>query len=207
MTAHLLTYSGRLLTPDSGHPSLIDIAVGLSRQPRFGGQTTRWWSVLDHTLFCDELLQSRHRQYHGWGDLSSRYRLAVLLHDAHEALTGDIPSPLKTPGMKAVQAQLDERIFGAFYPGGYTAYLRSIVVPDAVRDIDHRALVAEAYAFVNPVGAMSVAQAFGDPNPEDGKALKQYLGEAHYAARPPERWGQYDHPAVQEYLYRMLTLM
>jgi 5'-deoxynucleotidase YfbR-like HD superfamily hydrolase len=98
-----MTHSGVLVTPGNGvAPPLVDIALGLSRQPRFGGQTRRWWSVLDHSLFVADLAAREGR--------GLRVILALLLHDAHEALTGDIPTSLKKDDMRDVQASLDERI-------------------------------------------------------------------------------------------------
>jgi hypothetical protein len=60
---------------------LEDIALGLSRQPRFVGQTTRPYSVAQHSLLVMELVP-----YH---------KMYALIHDAAEALLCDIPTPAK----------------------------------------------------------------------------------------------------------------
>lgn len=135
----ILTHTGRfagLFEP----PSLSDIGLGLSRQPRFSGQGRHWWSVLDHSLFCHAL--GLREEY------TASQQLAVLLHDAHEALTGDIPTPFKTDDMRALQGKLDAVIFAAYHPGGLAEYKS---VARFVHDVDKRAMLAEALV-VGPVG-------------------------------------------------------
>jgi hypothetical protein len=148
-----MTHSGVLVTPGNGvAPPLVDIALGLSRQPRFGGQTRRWWSVLDHSLFVADLAAREGR--------GLRVILALLLHDAHEALTGDIPTSLKTDDMRDVQASLDERIMREYFPGGAEAYL---VLHGIVKAYDRRALLAEARLVGPPP--------LGEKSAEDFRAL------------------------------------
>lgn len=79
-----LTYSGKKFYPydlDRTEFCLIDIAVGLGRQSRYGGQTGAFYSVAQHSvlvsLFCGE------------------YRLEGLMHDAAEAYIGDLLGPIK----------------------------------------------------------------------------------------------------------------
>lgn len=63
-----------------------DIAQALSRLPRFLGRTRKPYSVAQHSIIvCAQIQESV-------PDL----QLAALLHDAHEAFTGDMPTPLKT---------------------------------------------------------------------------------------------------------------
>jgi hypothetical protein len=204
----VLTMSDRLLTTEGGHPSLTDIAVGMSRQPRFGGQTKSQWSVLDHSLFCDELVRARAEKgvpTLGGDDEEAvrRWRLAVLLHDAHEALTGDVPSPLKTADFKAMQRELDRRIYNAYYPGGY--FDQRELREEAVHRIDLRALRVEAVSFL-PHDTERIISIFGQADPDDYGTMSWYLGYT-YAGLPPLRDDQRTHPAVQEYLNRVLALM
>lgn len=88
------TYSGRAVFPagseyheDGQHPTLDDIAIGLSRTMRFSGQTPHAYSVLAHTLVVARLVASE--------EDTKKWTVYALLHDAHEALIGDTPRPWK----------------------------------------------------------------------------------------------------------------
>lgn len=64
-----------------------DIARSLSRIPRFGGHTTKPLSVAEHSLAVARILSEQ--------GFSSHVQLHGLLHDAHEAFTGDLVAPFK----------------------------------------------------------------------------------------------------------------
>lgn len=199
-----LTLSGRLVKPTTGdHPNLMDIAIGLSRTPRFAGQTLRWFSVLDHTMFGLYLIEeSPSKTFY-----DQRW---WLLHDAHEAMTGDVPTDVKTDDLRKVQAQLDEKIFGAFYPD-------RIVTPNAVariHEIDNRCLRAEADVLKE--------RTIGGPPLADDVALLQsklaspLMGERWYEPTmipqvalglPPKMERQEEHPLVRQYVSKMVELM
>lgn len=93
MTA-IATVTGRVidfLNPDPEQLSLDDIARGLSRAPRYAGQTDKPYTVIQHSLLVAHLVEPEHR-------------LHALLHDAPEAYLCDVPSPAKD-AMRAI-AQL-----------------------------------------------------------------------------------------------------
>jgi hypothetical protein len=138
MSAGMLTHSGRLVTPGSDIPSLSDMALGLLRTSRFSGQTRRWWSVLHHTLWLRDYVHSKGRD--------RELEQGILLHDAHEALTGDISTHFKTDDMRRLQEQLDRRILAQWFPGGYSRYLS---YREQVKHWDRVALLSEA-AVVGP---------------------------------------------------------
>jgi len=71
-----------LLNPNWRDIDLGSIAVSLSLQPRFLGHTSRPISVLEHSFAVAALAPER-------------YRLAAILHDAREALIGDITRPVQ----------------------------------------------------------------------------------------------------------------
>lgn len=80
------TASGLEFYPLDPRPHEIrigDIAASLSKQCRFAGHTTRFYSVAEHCV-----LMSRGAPY----DL----RLTALLHDASEAYLIDVPRPIKS---------------------------------------------------------------------------------------------------------------
>lgn len=129
----MITHSGILVMPlNQGAPSLEDIAVSLGRTCRFRGNTKRWWSVLQHSLLCHTIAL----EFHG---ADPRMQLLVILHDAHEAVFGDIPTTWKTDAIRRDQAKMDSRIW------------KSLGIPHAtlaeeglVRVVDKAALLAEA---------------------------------------------------------------
>jgi 5'-deoxynucleotidase YfbR-like HD superfamily hydrolase len=101
----LVTYSGRLLNFENPRPEMIDIldiAVGLSREFRFGNQTQAAYSVAQHSLLVCTL--------------SGPFDLEGLLHDASEAYMKDIPAPLKVSmsEYKVIEARLMDVIAQRF---------------------------------------------------------------------------------------------
>lgn len=204
-----LTYTGRHVKPDGAtHPSQIDIAVGLSRQPRFAGQGSRWFSVLDHSLFCDELVKRAPFMWAAFGDTEEEaqrgWRLAMLLHDAHEAITADVPTDFKTPALKGYQSSLDSHIFTAFSP-----WVRfKAGWEEEVKHIDRRALVAEAQVVGPPVAKERILEAFGatDDMYDDSVLLEELLLRPEFGTTP-HKWNQESHPGVQEYLKRLQELI
>lgn len=81
-----------------------DIAIGLSRTARFNGQTTRFYSVAEHSLYV----------YQRVCELTDDPEIALkaLCHDMSEGFTGDLVSPLKAliPQFKAIENKIDEFI-------------------------------------------------------------------------------------------------
>jgi len=100
--------SGRrldLLDPSPLDVEIEDIAHGLARVARWNGQTTgpHVFSVAQHCLLVEEIAG---RLQPG---LETRWRLAVLLHDAPEYVIGDMISPFKAViggDYKTVEARL-----------------------------------------------------------------------------------------------------
>lgn len=129
---YVVTYSGREVSPTRGVPSIEDLALSLSRQPRFGGMCRRHWTVIDHSLFVQKLAE-RDGQ-------SASLQLALLLHDAHE-WTGDIPTHFKSRGQKEIQERMDEKIASNYFPLlGHIGFRSETLV----KEYDRRALLAEA---------------------------------------------------------------
>jgi 5'-deoxynucleotidase YfbR-like HD superfamily hydrolase len=86
--------SGRrldLLNPSPNDIEIEDIAHGLARVARWNGQTfgEHAFSVAQHALLVEDIATAMHP------DLTRRWRLAALLHDAPEYVIGDLISPFK----------------------------------------------------------------------------------------------------------------
>lgn len=139
----MITYTGRSVWPHwSEHygaigPSLADIAVGLGRQSRFAGQTREFYTVLCHTLVCEQLA----------GDVAERLVLpvgllrdALLLHDAHEAVLGDTPTTWKGESTRVAEVELDTLI-RAEHGSEFSS-----AIDEGVKLADAACLAAEAHA-------------------------------------------------------------
>lgn len=101
-----ITFTGRFLQLDEIKPEDIcieDIAHSLSMQCRYNGHVGVFYSVAQHSVLSSLLVPER-------------LALAALLHDAAEAYTGDVISPIKCgmPQMQALEARFNaviERVF------------------------------------------------------------------------------------------------
>jgi hypothetical protein len=83
------TFSGKQFFPLDPDPKLIDvtdIAVSLSREPRFSGHTKIMLSVAQHSVLVQRIVAKR--------ESSPELQLVALMHDAHEAYLKDIPRPV-----------------------------------------------------------------------------------------------------------------
>jgi len=124
--------------PDTDNPAnAIDLVVHLGRTKRFGGWGNPEWTVLHHSMLVS-LLWLR-----AYGPEGMHH---ALLHDAHEYITGDIPSPVKQfmghEQVKMLEGELDDRVYGALNCARPTGEH-----PTLVKLVDQAALIIEAYYF------------------------------------------------------------
>ena len=125
----MITVSGKLIMPDGNNaPTLGDIAQGLSRAPRFAGHLVRNWSVAEHSLACARTTDD------------NALKLHLLLHDAHETVTGDIPATWKSQGIKNQQHDIDSLIYREL-----GLYVPSPSEHQEIKRIDWEIQVAEAF--------------------------------------------------------------
>jgi 5'-deoxynucleotidase YfbR-like HD superfamily hydrolase len=115
------SYSGRQLYPLDPLPEDVcfdDIAIGLSRECRYGRQCREFYSVAEHSVIVS-LYVERFATQMGWlpGEVSDA-ALEGLLHDGSEAYLGDVPRPLKYQramrGYKKIEAKWTEAIYTHF---------------------------------------------------------------------------------------------
>lgn len=74
--------------------TLEDLTTGVGRMCRYGGAIR--WSVAQHLLLCERLTRLE------------AARLPVLIHDLHEAIVIDVPTPMK-PWLGTAYAELEAR--------------------------------------------------------------------------------------------------
>lgn len=102
----ILTARGNAFDLALANPAQIDIhdiAHALALINRFGGHTSRPYSVAEHSLHVCDILEDR------LGVRHPAALIAALLHDAHEAYVGDMATPLKD-AIGAAWAAVEVRI-------------------------------------------------------------------------------------------------
>ncbi len=168
------------------HP--MDVVAQLGRTRRFNGSVNPEWTVLHHSMLVSLLWLK------AYGPEGLEH---ILLHDAHEYVTGDIPSPVKAAigreHIDRVQDELDRRIYGA---------LKLTEADDidkkCVKVVDWAALFVEAHYIglpdhvkhlvetsisrLNPVMRQNIADVIQASTPEVLKAMET----AGYWAAPFE---------------------
>lgn len=92
-----------LADPRPDQFELIDIAGGLSRICRFGGQCPVFYSVAEHSICCAEIAFEDGLPLEGVR--------AALFHDAAEAFVGDMVTPLKI--MIPEYSAIEDRVMAA----------------------------------------------------------------------------------------------
>jgi hypothetical protein len=143
------------------HPSLEELVISLGREPRWCGRTGRnLYTVLHHSFLTEyiisDMLEGKPVRYR------DNVRLYSLIHDLHEGVTGDIPTPLKSDEIRADQLWIDGHIY------------RDLGIPcpspkyrHVIKIADERALCAEA----------AVLKCRG----LHGQLALEYAGKSHYS--------------------------
>lgn len=130
----MITDSGTAVFPKhhefhTGHvPTISDIAIGLGSQFRFAGQTDIKYDVLKHSIVVSRIIEPE-------------YAVHGLIHDAAEAIMGDVPTHWKPQAFKDLEAE----IVGPFSESLGIAYPWSAEAQAAVDLADYSALQAEAH--------------------------------------------------------------
>lgn len=177
---YIETASGKkvfFLEPDLDSIDINDIALALSRVPRFNGHTHRFYSVAEH---C----------WTGQRFIDDEYKLAFLLHDATEAYLCDIPSPIKQylPDYKNIERTLEEAIAIKF---GFHSFLDS----DVIKYMDIAMLSCEAQHLVESRGNdwqiwKAMKRPIADPKMKplcfDSKTAERLFLETFYELRGNE---------------------
>jgi hypothetical protein len=126
-----------ILNPDPEKIILGDIASGLGKICRFQGQTSRFYSVAEHSVLCGLLIKQQ-------TDDPTLIK-AALLHDAHETYLGDIPTPIKKimSGWISIADRIDQAIAERFELD------HALFTSEEVKTVDRQALSIEAHQFMS----------------------------------------------------------
>lgn len=161
----------RPFAPDPADIDIADIARALSRICRYGAQTSRFYSVAEHSCLVADFVPAG-------------LRLAALLHDAAEAYLGDIPRPIKKHSDMAGWRIAEERVEAAIAQRfGLPATMDPVI-----KDIDDRIILDEWNALmpatdldIGVSGARLEVQFFGwDPATAEAEFLHKYEIYRHY---------------------------
>lgn len=177
MSCWMQTFTGvafDLLAPTPDMVRLADIAESLAHMPRFNAHTNGVYkvNVAQHSLLVEELMPP---------DAEPAERLWALLHDAHEAYVGDLPTPVK----QAMRAWLRMQPLTIYkYVDSRNVALEE--VPDAFAAITDGIDVAVRTAFGLP---SALPDAWRDQVAQaDLIALR--LERDHRMGKPPREWGE-----------------
>jgi hypothetical protein len=137
-----------LVNPTADMVDIYDIAWNLTRIPRFNGGTigNKTYTVAEHSIWVAKYLERRFD--------NPLLALHGLLHDAHEAYTGDITSP-----MKAIDARLHtaitlvQRNIQTVIQQKLGVHRAHIYWRDFIHCADQQALAKEAYELMPSKGA------------------------------------------------------
>ncbi len=158
--------SGRrldLLDPSPLDIEIGDIAHGLARVARWNGQTkgAHAFSVAQHSILVEVIATALKAQ------LSPKFRLGALLHDAPEYVIGDLISPFKA-AMGVSYKAFEERIQRAVH----IRFGLAPSLPASVTQVIKKADKIAAYHEATQLAGFSIADArqyFGDPSSLDVK--------------------------------------
>ncbi len=104
------TWSGNKLwplSPEPDHIEVMDIAIGESRENRYGKQTIHSYKVAEHSVIVSHLAERFARALKLPADQVLMIAREGLMHDADEGILPDMPRPLKhEPAMQMQQFRL-----------------------------------------------------------------------------------------------------
>lgn len=123
-----------LLGPAAADVDFRAVAEGLAKACRFAGQLAAFYSVAQHSVVVADMLPPEARPY-------------GLLHDAHEAFVGDIPTPveeaLRRLGAGDAVGRLKAGLDAAIFPAAGLAWPLPANIAYMVRCADLTALATE----------------------------------------------------------------
>lgn len=113
-----------LIDLESNKVTILDLAQHISKACRFGGACTEFYSVAQHSVLC-AAYAPEHLKYQ------------ALMHDVHEAITGDMLSPIKQllPDYREFEKRIADFIRGRFD--------LPVELDPLIHEIDMRMLVTE----------------------------------------------------------------
>jgi hypothetical protein len=188
----VITIDGTEILPGgAAAPSLYAIGYQLSKLPRYGGATIGHWTVLHHSYAA---------MYYAamWRPKETWLSIHALLHDAHEAITGDVPRGWKTDDLRTYQHELDQRIYTSLHistPDLLTARL--------VKTIDNQLGYNEAQVYAPQTAPVILREGINPQDAHGPKAVKYAETELSMRRYNSEKCGTMYASMVKELLKSM----
>ena len=137
-----------LVDLESNKVTILDLAQHLAKLCRFGGACTEFYSVAQHSVLC-AAYAPEHLKYQ------------ALMHDVHEAITGDMLSPIKQllPDYQAFERRIEKSINKGF-----------------IRKLDKTVLAVMLYGIEEAAYQYSIKRKFDEPELDAlGEAIMDIL--------------------------------
>jgi hypothetical protein len=129
--------------PNPDYLTLKSIAIGCSNKCRFNGQTSNFYSVLEHEINVALCLWKRHK--------NPNLALIGLHHDDSEGCLADIPTPIKVQPEFEFWRKIENNVQNMLYKKfvGYNNFTKSEI--EKLKEVDTVLLLTEANYFMpNP---------------------------------------------------------
>lgn len=152
----MLGASGEVIRLTAPHRTPIHLSTlirALGNTLRFGGHTSRPYSVLEHSVLVAQIAYA-HEVRGGYTPSAERVRALAAIHDAHEAYTGDTPTPVKQ--ILGREWRLFESVWESRIADTLAADYSDVEITharDAIKRADLIALLAERIALL-PAGGL-----------------------------------------------------
>jgi hypothetical protein len=174
---HVVLATGTKVSATHGAPTVEDLAISLTRLPRFAANGILWFPVGNHCFVVYDLLPWRLKVY-------------GLTHDGAETVGNDVPKPMKPAIVERRENKVTTRMWQAMG-------LAPLSVEDAaiVKAADTEALYGEIFT----AGPVHLRPEYANVkrSPRAERLVMHY-----YHKFTPEICVQYNGPAAQEFIKR-----
>ncbi len=160
-----------------GAPTVQDLAISLTRLPRFTANGPLWFSVGNHCFVVYDLLPWRLKAY-------------GLTHDGAETVGNDVPKPMKPAIIERREHKITNRMWAAMGLPALSAEDERIV-----KQADTLALYAELFT----AGPVHLRKEYA--HVQRDKKIEELI-MYYYHRFTPEICVQYNGPAAQEFIKR-----
>lgn len=167
-----------VMDPRPGEVSVFDVSHALANLCRFNGHTRFHYSVAQHSSLVSDFVMAE----------SGSHAMAMLglLHDAHEAYSGDVTRPLKVALEEAAPgliAGIEGRIQAAILEWAGLSPMDAEAAASLVKEADNVVLATEKRDVMTRPHAGEWGGDLPSPQPEGIERLTPEIAEAGFLSR------------------------